>query len=286
MKISCKLEKWLSTLRSALLLSTFCFVQLVSSSTSGSGASFDVPNTVCEGTEVVFINTSDYSANDSANYKWIFEEVGVSYQTNGIVTWPIVNTTRQVKITLIAYLQNGDSSTTAKFIIVHPLPQADFTAEYVGNNCQLKPKNGMDIYIWEYGDGKKSYVQDPIIPWEEFDDSCEVCLTVKNIFCWDTRCQNICITIGVENISEMAKRIEIYPNPSFGEATLLIDAAIENPQIELLNGLGKHIQFSTEKIDSTIVKIKTYDITAGVYFVKVNGEGFSAVKKLVVQNLE
>ena len=73
--------------------------------------------------------------------------------------------------------------------------------------------------------------------------------------------------------------LKIYPNPNAGVFELSADDVIE--QIEVMNVAGQVVQ----KIDagSTQMKIDIQALTDGVYFIRVQINGYSSVVKVIKQ---
>lgn len=87
------------------------------------------------------------------------------------------------------------------------------------------------------------------------------------------------VSITAVSIKEYTNNIiEIYPNPAKNFVT--IDGLINNSNIQIIDALGK-IVFS-ESNNSSKVTINTEMFNSGIYFVKIESIGNSAIKKLVL----
>ncbi len=82
-------------------------------------------------------------------------------------------------------------------------------------------------------------------------------------------------TASTEDV--FASKLSVYPNPA--SVTVTINAAdVELTSVQVFNMLGKQVYAS-----ANTASIDVSSFAKGVYFLKLNGEGTSATKKLIVE---
>jgi PKD repeat protein len=125
MKIVIKLKEWLSDLGFFMLLTTLVLPSICEGKTHHSIAAFEVPAVLCPGIQVSFMNTSYIDAGDTATYSWYFAMANTenSSAKNGSAQWSSAGL-KTVRLTV--HLQNGDTSSITKTILINQAPIADF----------------------------------------------------------------------------------------------------------------------------------------------------------------
>ncbi len=89
---------------------------------------------------------------------------------------------------------------------------------------------------------------------------------------------------GITVANDANLKLEMYPNPTSGSATLMINAIKpKDIYIDVTNEVGKVISSTTERINSGVNKINlnTNNLSSGIYFIKVREKGKLYVRKLV-----
>ncbi|MDF1673557.1 MAG: T9SS type A sorting domain-containing protein [Vicingaceae bacterium] len=89
---------------------------------------------------------------------------------------------------------------------------------------------------------------------------------------------------GISVANEPNLEFELYPNPTNGPATLMIDAIKpKDIYIDITNEVGKIISTRNERVNSGVNKISlnTAILSSGIYFVKVREKGKLYVRKLI-----
>ncbi|MDF1673556.1 MAG: T9SS type A sorting domain-containing protein, partial [Vicingaceae bacterium] len=90
--------------------------------------------------------------------------------------------------------------------------------------------------------------------------------------------------IGATVANDPNLELELYPNPTNGPATLMIDAIKpKDIYIDITNEVGKIISTRNERVNSGVNKISlnTANLSSGIYFVKVREKGKLYVRKLI-----
>ena len=84
--------------------------------------------------------------------------------------------------------------------------------------------------------------------------------------------------VGIDNIS-LANSISLMPNPADNYIELSINSNVEVKEAIVYNAFGQMIQ--TVQLTENHARIDLSDMAAGMYFVRVNGEGVTATKKFI-----
>jgi hypothetical protein len=96
----------------------------------------------------------------------------------------------------------------------------------------------------------------------------------------DGLCSNIVfnpVNVGLRENNFDAANIEVFPNPFSSNITVRSNAPLK--RIVLLNGLGQVIiQLETSERE---IQLQPENIKAGIYFLKIESEKFSGLKKII-----
>jgi hypothetical protein len=84
-----------------------------------------------------------------------------------------------------------------------------------------------------------------------------------------------------EAIAQSTNLISIAPNPASNWVTLTISGNKKLLDVDLLNSTGTSIQHLSMHGES--LQINLPKLAAGMYYIKISGEGFSETKKLIIQ---
>ena len=84
--------------------------------------------------------------------------------------------------------------------------------------------------------------------------------------------------VGIDNIT-LANSISLLPNPADNYIELNVNSNIDVKEAVVYNAFGQIIQ--TIQLTGNHARIDLSDMAAGMYFVRVNGEGVSATKKFI-----
>lgn len=86
------------------------------------------------------------------------------------------------------------------------------------------------------------------------------------------------------NDNELNNLLSIYPNPNDGAFVINFSSTISMSEItiEILNLLGEKVSSSVKNKNSLIADIKLSDLSNGLYFVHVNYDGRSIIKKIAI----
>ena len=84
--------------------------------------------------------------------------------------------------------------------------------------------------------------------------------------------------VGIDNIT-LANSISLMPNPADNYIELSINSNFEVKEAVIFNAFGQMIQ--TVQLTENHARIDLSNMAAGMYFVRVNGEGMTATKKFI-----
>jgi hypothetical protein len=89
------------------------------------------------------------------------------------------------------------------------------------------------------------------------------------------------VTVGIDELSVSA--FKLYPNPTAGNFNLVFEEATGEFIVELFNVNGQKLYSKQFKASTTFHTINLPEIPDGIYFVKIQGEGFVKTEKLIVK---
>lgn len=174
----------------------------------------------------------------------------------------------------------------------------------IWENSSTNITGGSIDYHWDFGDGTTSNQQYPTHTYND-TDVYYVCLTITARSGTDTCVDTYCDSIGFDSNGDLVYKanqqgftinvidpatigqteyslssaLDLYPNPTNGNATLQWDARLEVMEVEVLSVNGQLIK-STRPTDSSL---ELRSLERGVYIVRVKSEAGVATKKLIVQ---
>lgn len=185
-------------------------------------------------------------------------------------------------------LPNGCS---AHFVIIEDTAMAHHY--YVINTATgAAPIN----YLWDWGDGNTST---GAFPSHTYDTAgyYSICLTVSDnsgcssYYCWSSpliKSGNSMITVDVVspfsvNTIEKAENfdISVYPNPAKENVSIEVSEGLKSSELKIFNIQGKLVKYFI--LNSTQTTINISDLESGFYFIKVQDEHKTLLRKLVVE---
>jgi PKD repeat protein len=166
-----------------------------------------------------------------------------------------------------------------------PAPVANFTSTnsfytYVFTNTSTNATS----YSWNFGDGNTSTQQNPLHIYGA-DGTYTVTLTAVNS-CGEINTKTMQVSVNVNSsIQESAAtNVQLYPNPTSGFATVLIqglNSTDADVQLMDLTGrilISKKVSASNLGLETTL-NLSKY--AAGVYMVRIQSGDFSTVRRIV-----
>ena len=87
---------------------------------------FDIPDLICSGVEVEFVNQSTVAVGDTVTYHWIFEGAVEEVSTIPFATWFNSQENEVFQVSLLMVNKNSDTLKVSKNVFVHLTPVPDF----------------------------------------------------------------------------------------------------------------------------------------------------------------
>ena len=141
-------------------------------------------------------------------------------------------------------------------------------------------------WLWDFGDGNTSDVQDPVHQYTEYGDY-TVSLMVANEFGTDTIQKIDFITFKLcESISQnQLDNITISPNPTTGALTIT-NCELRITDIEVFDVYGKKLSQISPELNSGLnspfsIQIDISHLASGIYFLHIQTENGTVTKKIV-----
>ena len=137
-------------------------------------------------------------------------------------------------------------------------------------------------WLWDFGDGNTDTIQNPTHVYTN-SGIYNVCLTVSNDCNFDTICDSITISsTGINRYSVSVDKLKVYPNPFSTFATVSTNPAlkIENAILRIYDLYGNEVK-KIENITTQKIIIDAKKLTAGMYILSLESEGFIAKIKLL-----
>lgn len=171
--------------------------------------------------------------------------------------------------------------------VLPPAPiVSNFNFSQVGNLSYSfldQSSAGAIFRTWDFGDGNTSLVQNPAHQYVAAG-SYTVCLIAADSCTSDTLCQNIAV-VGVESAFARPE-VQLYPNPGEGWVNLKIAGrGREMLGLRVLDPMGRTLTRLPEVHTNAggLLTVDLQHLSAGIYFLEVVGNGWSATKRMVIQ---
>lgn len=103
------------------------------------------------------------------------------------------------------------------------------------------------------------------------------------VMCYFAECPDYSPPSGINDHSARRFSLDIYPNPSEGDVTLKVPESQNLVSINVIDISGKLLNIDKSFINSTEVRLKTSILPKGVYFIRVQNNEFSTVRKLIIK---
>ena len=234
-------------------------------------------NTACDGAEVILV-AEGINAGLTPVYEW-FVNGNLLSENSDSLTLSTLNDNDIVTCNLISSLTCATIDTVNAQSIemtINPIP----TAPVLYANGTLLSTNVASGNQW-YLNG--SAIQNATNQSYTVTANGEYSVTVTTNGCTSSSSAIVGFTtLGLNAISTVENGLTIYPNPSNGMFTVkVMDETLTLNSIVIFNEIGKQVKSITDNLTNT-TSIST-DLSAGIYFVKINSVKGSFVQKLVVE---
>jgi hypothetical protein len=276
MKTNYNFKKWLFDCK-VLFLFSFLFVS--SSSFGQVVADFEIENALCCGSSIDKLGILNTSTSDSGEltYKWSYLYMnGVDLGDDSLFCDSVYS------IKLVAATARGEKDSITKNFRVGEEVNASFVINLDRRTVSPVPaQSGNDQYRWTFGDGEKSFDENPTYTYRYVDIRIfEICLATRIGDCWAESCNDVYLTVNVDELSFL-KNVMTYPNPSTGIFTIDTDGVVIHA-IQLQDITGKSITELKWEMESNNAIIDISDKPSGIYFIRLISDGHVGTKRIVV----
>ena len=242
------------------------------------------PLTGCAPYEVTFFDSSE----GAETWAWEFPggTPASSTEENPIVTY---ETPGVYDVTLAVTNPFGSNSVTQiDYIIVETVPSAGFTFSTdnsVATFTNTSTNVGSSTYLWDFGDGEFSSMENPTHNYQESGDY-TVTLTVTNQ-CGSSTFEEI-VNVMIVNTTdpESLEQFDLFPNPTLDDLTLIIKGLpAEDLTIRLYNVLGQIALEEKHDFHSGNL-VRTFELNhlpAATYIVQISWNEETAYRKVIVE---
>ncbi len=183
----------------------------------------------------------------------------------------------------------SNTETKMDYIVVSDqTPSAGFDLSVSSWNSVIFSNTSTDgvEYVWDFGDGTTSNMQNPSHIFAEVGQSYDVMLTVTNGCGMDTYTETILTTSNDDFFTENAS-FTVFPNPNEGSFTIEIGGkANQNVDISVYDILGRVVYASNDDVasDKWNKEIRLDNqLNPGTYIVRVDIDGSGTYEKIIVR---
>lgn len=231
------------------------------------------------------VNFTDNSVGNPTTWEWSFPGGAPSTSTEQNPTIIYDNAGTYDVSLMVTNPAGSNSMIENNYITVAENPNADFTAsiDLNGNVSFTNNSTVSESYEWSFGDGSISEEASPVYSYE-VSGSYTVQLISTNACGSDTTTQEIMVIVTSMDDLVFLEKLELFPNPSNGQFTLIIEGQpLEDLEIGLYNILGQKVM--EEPLDFTSGKIIRHyqldNLPAASYILQIRSEHQLVYRKLI-----
>ena len=234
-------------------------------------------NTICEGEEVTFLNTSS----NAISFSWSFPG-GTPSISNASSPSILFKNSGTYSATLEVAGTGGTSNKKTELfsITVIPKPKAAFSVQntVVAKSSAvsfLNTSQYADSYFWDFGDGSLSSLENPVHVYNDTGIYSVSLIAFSNDCLNDTLAMNQYILVnengvGINDDVLINSLSVVYPNPATRQITIEIPALLlyNSLTVRLVDALGRNIK-TEESIHKKTISFDISAIEPGWYFVEI-----------------
>ncbi len=232
--------------------------------------------TICAG------ETVQLSASGGNSYSWS-PATGLS-ATN--IANPVASPTATT--TYVVSVSNGSCSKTKSVSVTidTTTPSASFNVIPNGFNVLFNntstPVDGN--FLWDFGDGQTSNQRSPNHQYPQLSVYQVTLIASGNCGDADTLVYILDLSVGIDAPS-LSNLVSVFPNPGFGAFKVLVSnqLTLDKSRYSILNTQGMEVNSGLLNFSAEAGVLDLKEIASGVYFLKLTGENFVVVKKLIIQ---
>ncbi|MBI1305736.1 MAG: PKD domain-containing protein [Bacteroidetes bacterium] len=245
-------------------------------------------NDVCEDQLVHFRNNTIVNSSN-VEYVWNFGDGDTSHVYAPVKKYD-VNETTIFNVSLSATVLDGCSGTKAATVKIGETPNCGFTYK-TANTGGLEwnftaDNNTYDQYMWKFGGvGQGSGSSTTFkFPSDGVYRILFIAITSEGCECLDS---NQFITIKSSGIADVnSNGIKVLPNPNSGNFSINLPETVNlhNMEIQLVDMLGRTVWLwdGESGITGNTIDVKTTDLPAGNYILKLNGDNLSTTRRIQI----
>lgn len=232
---------------------------------------------LCLGDTICFTDQS-ISNNGTINFwEWTTGDGNLYTLQNPCHTYSASGT---YTVCLVVKNSGNDLDTSCSAVTVFPTPMAGFSSTLTGNVVSFtNTSTGGTNYLWDFGDGNFSNLQNPN-PYSYWTvGTYTICLTVTNTdSCVDVYCQVVNITaVGVNDLNNFSS-ITIFPTISENGMFTIHSSQSEIEGLEVYNTIGEKMK----RLSGETKSLNLSDLPAGIYLLQLKIDSGIATKKIVI----
>lgn len=207
-----------------------------------------------------------------------FADLSVSSATSDTLSHCDTNASAPVSMSIrcVVHDMNGDSVISNVAVVTNDsclAPVADFTYTFSGSEvCFTNTTTNGDSYLWIFGDGNTSNLQDPC---NDYGTAWiyDVTLYAYNDYDVDVLTR----TIDIVGIEEIEVNVEIYPNPASDVLYIRAERPIE--QVALMNLKGEILEVN--QVNRPSIDLVISDLNPGIYVLMIQQDSKAAYQRIV-----
>ncbi len=244
------------------------------------------PNPTAQFSSVETLLTATFTDMSSSATSWLWEfgDGNTSTQQNPTHTYATPGT---YTVCLIVSDSCGIDTVCNPVVISCPAPAPGFTYNAVGSVTNFTNTTtaggGIIGYLWDFGDGNTSTVQDPQHTYAA-DGTYTVCLTVTDTCGTDSTCQTITIIgTGIDR-NALEQTLNVYPNPAKDVLQVALSySGTKNLSIKMVDLTGKTVMHKTmTNANAQLITLNTSTLSEGIYILHVNTNNESVARKVTI----